>query len=109
MSLTSRKFIFKKWLLRHIEWSKESFGPGYHTEGLLKHIRKELDEIEKYPMDLYEWVDVIILAVDGAWRRGYTVDDIILAMKEKQQINFARKWPRITDQSEPTDHIKEVT
>jgi hypothetical protein len=38
----------------------------------IKHIKKELDdEIAHDPLDLGEWIDVIILGLDGAWRTGH--------------------------------------
>lgn len=75
------------------EWSTQTFGPGSRTLGVLDHIRKELAEIEADPTDLAEWVDVIILAFDGAWRAGWEPQQIIDAIKAKQAKNEARKWP----------------
>lgn len=81
---------------RHIErqrhWSIGAFGPGRRTGGIVQHIRKELLEIEAEPLSL-EWIDVIILAFDGAWRAGYSPEQIIAAIKRKQTINEQRKWP----------------
>lgn len=51
-------------------WSEATFGPGPRTLGITAHIRKELQEIEDDPTDLTEWIDVAILALDGAWRTG---------------------------------------
>ena len=75
------------------EWSERTFGPGTRTLGVLDHIRKELAEIEADPTDLAEWVDVIILAFDGAWRAGWEPQQIIDAIKAKQAKNEARTWP----------------
>lgn len=55
---------------RAMEWSEKTFGPGMRTEGITAHIRKELLEIEEDPNSLEEWIDVMILAFDGAWRRS---------------------------------------
>jgi hypothetical protein len=73
------------------EWSTETFGPDYH--GVIDHIRKELAEVEESDGDLSEWVDVIILAFDGAWRSGAAPQEIIDAIKAKQVRNEARTWP----------------
>lgn len=51
-------------------WQLATFGTGERTQALIKHIRKELREIEQNPGDLMEWVDVMILAIEGAWRSG---------------------------------------
>ena len=97
--------MLQKWLQKHIEWSRSTFGEGRRTEGLCKHIAKELDEIRAKPTDLMEWIDVIILAFDGAWRAGYTAPQIVLALISKQAINFQRKWvPQSED--EPTEHLR---
>ena len=75
------------------EWSGRTFGPGSRTLGVIDHIRKELDEIEADPADLGEWVDVIILGFDGAWRAGWQPQEVIDAIKAKQARNEARTWP----------------
>jgi len=75
------------------EWSERTFGPGQRTLGVLDHIGKELDEVRADPTDLSEWVDVIILAFDGAWRHGWEPQQIIDAIKAKQAKNEARTWP----------------
>ncbi len=74
-------------------WSERTFGPGARTLGVLDHISKELDEIRADPTDLGEWVDVIILAFDGAWRHGWEPQQIIDTIKAKQAKNEARTWP----------------
>jgi hypothetical protein len=75
------------------EWSERTFGPGTRLLGVLDHIRKELIEIEENPTDVEEWVDVIILAFDGAWRAGWEPQQIIDAIKAKQAKNELRTWP----------------
>lgn len=80
-------------LERQRDFSRATFGPGQRTLGVLDHIRKELAEIEADPDDLMEWVDVIILAFDGAWRAGWEPDEIINAVKKKQYRNEQRTWP----------------
>ncbi len=91
-------------------WSELTFGPGKRTKGIISHIFSELLEIEETPDDLYEWVDVIILAFDGAWRAGYEPQDIIDAIKTKQAKNETRIWPdwRAHGQDEAILHVKEV-
>lgn len=91
---------------RQREWSRETFGPGTRTLGVLSHIRSELDEIEADPTDLSEWIDVVILAIDGAWRAGYSPQDIISAYHAKQEKNQARTWPdwRTMSQDQPIEH-----
>jgi len=80
-------------LWRQKQWSIRTFGPAKRTLGVLDHIRKELAEIEADPDDLGEWVDVIILAFDGAWRHGWEPQQTIDAIVAKQTRNEARSWP----------------
>lgn len=74
-------------------FSEKTFGPGPRTQGITAHIRNELLEIAEDPTDLMEWVDVILLAMDGAWRAGHSPSDIEDAMHRKLQINKNRTWP----------------
>ncbi len=80
-------------LQRQREFSERTFGPGPRTAGLIDHIRKELREIEADPGDLAEWIDVAILALDGAWRTGASPQQIIDALVAKQVKNEGRTWP----------------
>lgn len=95
-------------LARQKAWSEKTFGPGERTHGVIAHIKKELDEIEADPSDIMEWVDVLILAFDGAWRVGWEPQEIIDAIKLKQQLNEQREWPdwRQFTNGEAIEHIK---
>ena len=75
------------------QWSLFTFGPGQRTLGIIDHIRKELNEIEADPTDLNEWIDVVILALDGAWRAGWQPQQILAAFHAKQEKNRNRTWP----------------
>lgn len=98
----------------HIERQKQfttrTFGPGPRTKDVLDHIRSELKEVEESPLDLSEWADIIILAMDGAWRAGHEPQDIIDAIKAKQLINEGRVWPKRkgTSEDEPIEHVRDV-
>jgi hypothetical protein len=69
-------------------------------------MKKEMLEIEKNPKDLLEWVDMICLAIDGAWRAGYTPEEIAQGLFYKQGINEERKWPdwRTADPNKAIEH-----
>lgn len=99
-------------LIHYIEkqrhWSLNTFGPGPRVNGIVTHIRKELKEVEAKPADLSEWIDVIILALDGAHRQGYTPEAIVSALDKKQKINFSRQWPDWREAGDvPLEHVKE--
>lgn len=96
-------------------WSHRTFGPGTRTLGLLDHLRKELVEVGKAPYDLSEWIDLAILAIDGAWRHASQTDSgepmlfsedevgtsdyaavgqlVVDAYCAKLAKNFERTWP----------------
>ncbi|WP_020178058.1 dATP/dGTP pyrophosphohydrolase domain-containing protein [Methylopila sp. M107] len=86
-------FDFVAHLKRQITFSKKTFGPGARTKGVSDHIRKELEEIGEDPLALDEWVDVILLACDGAWRAGYSAESIACALDAKLTKNEGRVWP----------------
>jgi hypothetical protein len=97
----------------HIErqraWSRETFGPGTRTAGVLDHIRRELDEVQAAPGDVTEWADVVILAFDGAWRAGHEPQAILDAIVAKQARNETRTWPdwRTADPNRAIEHVRQ--
>lgn len=105
---TTEEFSLYRHLYRQREWSSQMFGPGSRTQGIIDHIRKELGEIEAVPADVTEWIDVVILALDGAWRTGATPGQIIAALVAKQTKNEGRVWPdwRTADPNKAIEHVK---
>jgi hypothetical protein len=97
-------------LQRQRAFSRRTFGPGQRTLGILDHIRKELREIETTPRDLSEWIDVVILALDGAWRAGHEPEEIVAALERKQTENEARAWPswRTGSPDSAIEHVREM-
>lgn len=89
-------------------FSRQAFGPESidRTEGVLKHIEQELQEIRESPKDTEEWIDVVILALDGAWRSGASPDDIANTLNKKFIKNKSRKWPdwRKSTGDDPINH-----
>jgi len=97
-------------LRRHAAFSERTFGPGARVAGVIDHIRKELVEVQHAAVvgqpTLPEWVDVIILGLDGAWRSGATPEQIVAAIEAKQAKNEARRWPdwRAADPGKAIEH-----
>jgi len=94
-------------------WSERTFGPGDRRMGVIKHIRKELNEVKKAEDGstdlLMEWVDILILAFDGARRSGFSPEMIIQGLVLKDLINQKTKaWPdwRKMGKDEPIEHIR---
>lgn len=109
----------KQHLLRQMAWSHAVFGPGERMNGVLDHIRKELVEVEKGDGDSAEWVDVVILALDGLTRRlafinGKRLDPAQVAevacnmIVGKQTRNESRDWPdwRSQPKDKAIEHVR---
>lgn len=99
------------WTLNHYlrtqrEWSGRTFGPGRRTIGITKHIEKELSEIRANPDDLSEWIDVMILAMDGFWRHGGLPEDLAGVLSAKQHVNMTRQWPAPQPEDCATEHLR---
>ena len=94
---------------RQVKFSLATYGPGDKTQGTIEHITKELEEIERDPKDLEEWIDVVILALDGAWRAGHKPQHILDAIEAKQTKNEKRKWPdwRTAEVGKAIEHIRD--
>jgi hypothetical protein len=107
-AIRAAAFDFRAHLQRQREWSERTFGPGPRTKGVCDHIRKELAEIEAAPDDVEEWIDVVILALDGAWRAGASPETIIMRIVGKQTKNEARNWPdwRTADPDKAIEHVR---
>ena len=86
--------------------STRNYGPGSRLVGVIKHIEKELIEVQLSPQDPFEWADLIILAIDGAWREGIAPEALTAALVAKQAINSRRRWPdwRTASPDEPIEH-----
>ena len=96
-------YLYDQWA-----WSERTFGAGKRTLGIISHIRKELEEIVDQPDDLSEWVDVMILAMDGYWRHGGLPQDLMGHLIAKQRKNFARTWPKQTSENEAIEHDRRL-
>lgn len=99
-----------KHLQKQEQWSLKTFGPpDNNTAGIIDHIKKELVEVENNPEDVFEWIDIVILAFDGALRNGWKPEDVAMALKNKHEINESRKWPdwRKVEKGKAICHIKD--
>jgi len=98
-----------KHLKSQIEWSYDTFGPDQRSNGVLDHITKEVEEVRQDPSDIEEWIDIALLALDGAWRAGYSPIDICNALAEKLRKNKTRSWPdwKESDPNKAMEHIEE--
>lgn len=103
---TLRAGSLTAYLQRQEDWSSQTFGQGLRTRGIIEHIKKELAEVLANPHDLSEWVDVVILALDGYWRHGGVPETIMDALNAKQEKNFSRFYPKPESEDVPSEHIR---
>lgn len=109
----------KQHLLRQMAFSHATFGPGTRTAGVVDHIRKKLAEVLEANGSADEWVDVVILSLDGLTRQlayctGERRDPEIVAAEVcsiilwKQTRNEARQWPdwRTADRDSAIEHVR---
>lgn len=110
----------KLFLLKQMAFSHATFGKGTRTKGVIDHIRKELIEVEESNGSPEEWVDVVLLALDGLTRQLKFNDgrehDSILVVRQASSLlsiklakNMDRDWPdlRETDPDKAIEHVKE--
>ena len=111
----------KQHLIRQMAFSHATFGPGVRTTGVLDHIEKEIKEVRDSNGSAYEWVDIVILALDGLTRQlaycnGDRMDPDYVAhtacnmIVGKQSRNEARLWPdwRTADKNKAIEHNRDI-
>lgn len=121
---------------RHMKWSRATFGPveDRTIDGVIEHIRKELDEVKEAAEDLTENRKEPVGSLGGAYARQKITnnyaeevcDILILGMElanvmdirpqhlqatldKKQTKNEARKWPEVSEQEpgKPIEHLED--
>ncbi|CAN7516266.1 DUF550 domain-containing protein [Pseudoxanthomonas sp. LjRoot168] len=104
----AENFSLAQYLREQSKWSQDTFGPGPMVESLLDHIRKEITEVSEAPGDVVEWVDIAMLALDGALRCGVTPAEVIATLAAKFAVVKERQWPAAgsTPPGEAICHIK---
>lgn len=105
--LLARAGELENLLRRQRDWSSRTFGPQGHEPaltGVIDHIEKELIEVRLCPMDKGEYIDGMLLNLDGYWRSGGTPEDLFDDIFGKQNINFKRKWD-IPDDGTAPHHV----
>jgi hypothetical protein len=86
------------YLLRHIEWGWLTFGTpeeGRGPRGPLDHALKEVAEIEASPKDIVEWIDAIILTIDGYFRAKGDPDVLKLNRIQYLATVEHQSWPKV--------------
>ena len=82
-------------LTRQGAFSRATFGPGPRTEGVLKHIESEIEEVrraaEEGDLDelVKEWTDIAILGLDGLIRAVRAREE---AFNAQRMLSLARPY-----------------
>lgn len=106
-------------LTRQMVFSRATFGPGSRTSGVLDHITREIAEVREANGSAEEWVDLVILALDGLTRQLWSANDYrspahaiaqtaATMIVGKQGKNELRDWPdwRMAPKDKAIEHIK---
>jgi hypothetical protein len=114
----------KQHLIRQMAFSHATFGPGTRAEGIMDHLKKEIEEVkqalpEGAQVAASEWVDLVILSLDGLTRQlaycngerrdpDAVAEDACNMIVGKQTRNEARSWPdwRTADHRKAIEHIR---
>jgi hypothetical protein len=117
--MENQMYDLEQHLLRSMAFSHATFGPGTRTEGVIDHIKKEIVEVENSNGDASEWIDLVILSLDGLTRelkygredgRIQLNDDVAKwassILRNKQAKNELRVWPdwRKVDPDKAIEH-----
>lgn len=96
-------------LERQHVFSLKTFGPDYTPEQAIDHISDELKEVTRDKTDIFEWIDIALIALDGAMRCGYSPNEVRKTLIKKISINEKRSWPdwRTSDRSKKICHIND--
>ncbi len=105
---------FTNRLSRVVRWGRETHGEGDKQERLLNHIALEIEEVRESEGSPTEWVDLVILALDGLTRSYGDVTPLIAATKAAEEIerkwdkNTTRDWPdpKKHPDDKPMEHIR---
>ncbi len=109
----------KAHLTRQMAWSRATFGPGESRDRVLDHLTKEIAEVRGSGGESAEWVDLVILSLDGLTRRLWAASNYEKSADEiaetavkmivgKQGRNERRDWPdwRTSDPSKAIEHVR---
>lgn len=85
------------------KWAAKTF-PRANLDGVLNHLKREIQEFEEDPSDISELADMLMLVMDAGRLSGHSADDILKAFSKKHIDNTKRKWALLPDGS--YTHVK---
>lgn len=112
---------FEAFALRKAAHSIAAFGPRQTDEGILDHLKKEIEEVltaERPREKQSEWVDIFMLGLDGLLRsfirEGYTTaraaSEAVHMIRTKQTELEGREWPdwRTVAPDKAIEHVRKA-
>ena len=93
------------WLYLTRFWQRRTFGRSKDVKGAIKHLRKEIGEIEDPFACEMEYADAVFLVWQIAHRRGVSPLRFMWNLWSKLIVNTTREWPEPVD-GEPCEHKK---
>lgn len=100
-------FDFLAHLRRQFDLCERTFGPESRCDGFV-HVVKPWNELWGDPTDGSDWIDVMLAAIDGAWRTGFTPEQIVSALQEQQLMNESRTDWRTSDPDKTIEHDRAI-
>jgi hypothetical protein len=83
------------YLHAHNEWSARTFGTDQRTTSIITHIRNEIVEVRNTPHDLIEYIDIVILAFDGAFVTNHQPTHVVHALQGP--LSLRHPWHPLSD------------
>lgn len=72
---------FETFLLEWMQASARFYGPGELTAQKLRDIADDINHIHEHGPSILFWIDIMLEALDGCWRSGYTPEQIVEGMR----------------------------
>lgn len=106
------------------QWSNDTFGHAQRTPGIIAHLKKEVEELDKAvgktfeltddPEDIVdliykaqdEFADCFMLLIDAATHFSINADQLLQLTRDKLEINKKRKWGN-PNADGSVEHIRE--
>lgn len=97
------------------KWSDDAFGKENESLRIFYHLQKEVEELisaikkskgKTISTVLFEYADCLMLLLNAASAHGYTSNDLLLALRDKLELNKNRKWGK-PDENGVVEHIRE--
>lgn len=104
-------FDLEIFLERQKDITQRAFGPGSRMNAILDHMLKEMGEVRDSGGETLEWIDLVILALDGAVRScDGDIELVLNSLEYKLMVIHRRKYPdwRTANPDKAIEHIRGI-